>query len=122
MLRLAYLVNILILAPVAFAMLTGPGAVSSVFENKFGEAPELRVLVGCLWFAILVGSVVGLFVPAEMVGILLLQIVYKALFIALVLRPLYLEGGAAALPMGLSVTFLAIVLVWPVLLAIHWLR
>jgi hypothetical protein len=116
MLRFAYLCNILILVPVALTTLFSQRASTLIFEDKFAVAPEMTKLVGCLWTAILLGSIVGLADPRGMRALLLLQVVYKALFLTTVLLPLGLRGGWTALPQGLTVTFLLIVLVWPWLL------
>jgi hypothetical protein len=116
MIKLAYVLNILILVPVAGATMLSRDAGVTIFEGKFTDSTELRVLVGCLWAAILVCSVIGLIYPREMMGILVLQVIYKGLFLALILVPLMIREGTGAAPLGLTVSFVAIVLVWPVLL------
>jgi hypothetical protein len=113
MLRLAYIANILILVPVALATLASEQAMATVFEGKFAASAQLRILVGCLWTAILLCSVIGLFYPQEMIAILILQVIYKALFLALVIVPLLSAMGLASIPIGLSVSFALIVATYP---------
>jgi hypothetical protein len=113
MLRLAYLANIVILVPVALATLASEQAMATVFEGKFAESAPLRVLVGCLWTAILVCSILGLVYPQEMIAILVMQVIYKALFLALVIIPLLSTTALASIPMGLSVSFALIVATYP---------
>jgi hypothetical protein len=116
MLRIAYAANIAILVPVAAVTIVSRDASITIFEGKFTDSTELRVLVGCLWAAILACSIVGLAYPQAMIGILLLQVVYKGLFLALVLGPLMLCDGIGAVPWGLTISFVGITLVWPFLI------
>jgi hypothetical protein len=116
MLRLAYAANIVILVPVALATVASEQAMTTVFEGKFAESAALRVLVGCLWTAILVCSVIGLFYPQEMIAILVLQVIYKALFLALVIAPMVGTAGLASVPTGLSISFALIVAIYPLIL------
>ncbi|MGB0085856.1 MAG: hypothetical protein WBP94_10850 [Rhodomicrobiaceae bacterium] len=113
MLRAAYLFNVLVLVPVGLTTLLSPASMRLVFENKMQHAPELRMLVGCLWTAILVCSLIGLAKPELMIGILILQVVYKALFLVLVVLPLVVKRGLDAIPLGVAATSALIVLVWP---------
>jgi hypothetical protein len=116
MLHFAYVCNILILVPIALTALLSDRAATLIFENKFAAAPELTKLVGCLWTAILLGSIAGLVDPRGMRMLLMFQVVYKALFLATVLLPMAFRSGWGALPQGLTITFLLIVLLWPWLL------
>ena len=51
-----------------------------------------------------------------MVGILILQVIYKALFLTIFILPLWRSEGIGAIPTGLTLCFAAIVAVWPVFL------
>jgi hypothetical protein len=116
LLKIAYVANLLILVPVALPTLLSERGASAVFQSKFATDTPFRVLVGCLWTGIMVASAIGLFLPQAMAGVLVVQVVYKSLFLALVIVPLLREKGLVAIPMGVSVSFLAIVLLWPFLL------
>jgi hypothetical protein len=113
LLRMAYLANVLILLPVALATLLSARGAAAVIESKFPVDTPYRILVGCLWSGILMCSILGLFSPQRMVGIVILQVIYKALFLGIVIFPLWKSKGMDAVPMGLSLSFLVIVLVWP---------
>jgi hypothetical protein len=115
-LKIAYVANILILVPVCWGMFFG-GGVATVFEGRVDESEGLRLLVGSLWAAILFASVAGLFQPGFFAPVLLIQIVYKALWLAIFVAPLVLSGSADRAPMGISVCFLLIVVTYPV---IYW--
>ena len=108
----AYAFNILILAPVCYAMLLGNG-VGSVFEGKVEESAGLRLLVGSLWCAILMASIAGLLWPAFFAPVLLIQIVYKALWLIVFIMPLWL--ASKPFPVGISLVFVMIVVSYPVL-------
>ena len=114
-LRLAYAANILILVPVCYGLIVGNG-VASVFEGKVAESAGLRLLVASLYVAILATSVAGLKWPAFFAPILLAQIVYKTLWLLMFVAPLVVAGRSGDVPWGISGSFIAIVLIYPILL------
>lgn len=109
-LRAAYTANILILVPVAFSALAG---LTWVHEGRLDESPGWRTLSGSLWTAILAVSVYGLGHPKGACLILVFQVVYKSLWLALFALPRALSGRSAEVPRGIALSFLAIVLIWP---------
>ncbi len=115
LLKIAYGANIFILIPVAYAMLFGSG-VTNVFDGRVNESAGLRLMVGSLWAAILLTSVAGLFWPRFFAPILPIQIVYKAMWLALFVMPLAQTSGWNAAPKGISITFLMIVVTYPFIL------
>lgn len=114
-LRWAYAANILILVPVCYGLIAGSG-VAGVFEGKVAESAGLRLLVASLYVAILVASVAGLKWPAFFAPILIAQIIYKTLWLAMFVAPLVLVGRSGDVPWGISSSFIAIVLIYPILL------
>lgn len=117
MLRLPYVLNILILVPVCWAMYAGSGRLT-VFEGKVSWSDELAGLVAAFWTAILVASLAGLVWPRLFVPLLLVQVIYKTLFLAIFVVPLARQGGLNAVPLGITVSFALIVLTYP--MAIWW--
>lgn len=115
LLRLAYVANILILVPVVHAMLIG-GETTRVFEDRVADSAGLRIMVGSLWAAILLASIAGLGWPQFFAPVLLIQIVYKALWLVLFVAPAARRTGLTSIPFGISATFLVIVLTYPVIL------
>jgi hypothetical protein len=109
----AYIANILILAPVCYAMVAGSG-VAGVFEGKVAESAGLRLMVGSLWLAILLASLAGLRWPAFFAPVVLIQIVYKATWLAAFVLPLWQAGQP--IPGGITAVFVGIVIAYPVLL------
>ncbi|MEM9170075.1 MAG: hypothetical protein AAGC56_10515 [Pseudomonadota bacterium] len=114
-LRIGYAANIIILVPVCYAMVFGAG-VSTVFEGNVPESEGLRLLVASFWFAILLASIAGLVSPAFFAPILIVQIVYKSAWLATYVAPRLLTDGVGAVPMGVAITFGAIVLTYPLIL------
>jgi hypothetical protein len=114
-LRIAYGANILILLTVCAGMFAGPVGGQGVFQGQVPESAGLRLLVGSLWAAILLASIAGLRWPGFFAPVVLIQIVYKALWLAAFVAPLLLSGRADAVPWGIATVFAAIVLVYPLL-------
>lgn len=115
-LLLPYLANLLILLPIA------PGTLLALFDvgaGRFAESAGWRTLVGSLWSAILVGSVFGLFDPVRWSPLLVLQVVYKSLWLAVYVAPrLRTRERLEEIHPGIAITFLAIVATYP--FAIPW--
>lgn len=109
----AYILNIVILVPVVYAMLLGSG-VTNVFAGTVVESPGLRLMVGSLWFAILVASVAGLIWPSYFSPLLIVQVIYKSLWLILFVVPLWRAGQTV--PVGIAMSFVLIVITYPVLL------
>jgi hypothetical protein len=120
LLRLAYAANIIILVPVVWNMLSNRGGVTAVFEGSVEESPGLRIMVGSLWAAILVASTAGLVAPRLMAPILVVQVIYKATWLALFVWPLAQRTSWDAVPRGISLVFVCIVVSYPILLGVAW--
>ncbi len=116
-LLIPYALNIVILVPVCHAMLTGgglAGGASSIFEGKVADSAGLRLMVGSLWLSILLASIAGLRWPAFFAPIVLVQIVYKAVWLGAFVLPLWWVDKPY--PVGISVVFFAIVAGYPIAL------
>lgn len=117
MLRFAFLVNILILLPVCATMLLArDGGLSAIFGWTGGDVPAVRLMLLSLWLAILLASLAGLLWPRPLWPVLVIQILYKSLWLAIFAWPAFRSGGAAAVPWGVAGSFLFIVAVWPAVL------
>lgn len=111
LLRIAYGANVVILVPVVWSMFFS-GCTTGVFEGKVADSEGLRLLVGSLWLAILLASVAGLAAPGFFAPVLLVQVVYKSVWLGAYVWP---ARDAAGIPLGISTIFAAIVLTYPVL-------
>ena len=111
--QIAYLLNILILIPVAVPTLLG---LYDTAQGRFDESEGFRILVGAFWTAILVCSVAGLFRPEPFVAVLIIQLLYKSTWLAAYALPRLISGRAEEIPLGIAVSFVGIVIVWPFLI------
>jgi hypothetical protein len=114
-LKIAYAINILILAPVCTSLLLG-GGVSTVFGARVPESAGLRHMLAAMWLAIGIASGAGLFEPDAMAPVLLVQVIYKALWLLLYVAPLAARRRASQIPWGITSVFIGIVVSYPVML------
>lgn len=109
-LHFAYWANIAILTPIAAP------TVFRLFptdQARFAESAGWRVLVGALWSGILVLSILGLLHPLRYSPVLLLQLVYKSIWLTVYVAPRVVRGDWKTIPAGIALSFSAIVAVWP---------
>ncbi|MEM7626030.1 MAG: hypothetical protein AAF333_10420 [Planctomycetota bacterium] len=102
-LRGVYVANVLVAGWVGLTSLLSPAAAyTAVFTGTVsGEDSDLAVrLIGCLWAAIAIVSAAGLVWPTGMAGVLLIQLVYKSLWLIAVALPLVLRGVGAGPAVG----------------------
>jgi hypothetical protein len=116
LLRFCYAANIFILVPVCWSMFS-PGGVSRIFGAHVPESAGLRLMIASLWTAILLLSAYGLWKPAAVSPIILVQILYKSLWLICFVLPLILDGKGDTVPTGISLTFLMIVITYPLIYA-----
>ncbi len=109
-LRLAYAFNLLVLLPIAVP--TPPAAV----PHQSGEIRGERRLAGAggpLRTVILVLSALGLYAPLRYSLVLVLQVIYKTLWLLVFALPRVVNGRTHSIPWGITGSFIIIVLVWP---------
>lgn len=111
LLYLVYAANVLVAGWISITSLFYPRrALTSVFENTVDYSETIR-LVGALWGAIFLLSIVGFWFPRRMSVVLLLQLIYKGSWLLVVAWPAYRVG--ADYPRGMAVFFLVWVVVLP---------
>lgn len=109
-----YVANIVILVPVALGSLTGLLPIS---RGHFPESPGWRTITGSLWTGILVCSIAGLFYPIIFAPILLLQVLYKTLWLVFYVLPrLKSAASRKEIHWGMAVSFLLIVIFYPIVI------
>lgn len=105
--------NILILIPVCFSL----SCVDRANDPKgkvVGISPTgYRILVLSLWTAIMICSVIGLFFPKQMFPIMVLQIIYKSVYLYWAEWPAFKSSKPTEGPKGLIVSFIGIVMLYP---------
>lgn len=113
-LLIPYAFNVIVLIPIGLMTLLGGergGQLAS--QGKFPESEGFRTILGSLWTAILIGSVIGLFWPVAMSPLLLIQVIYKTLWLVVFVLPRWFSGRSNEVPWGIAGTFLVIVVSYP---------
>ena len=114
LLLLPYIANIVILIPVALGSLTGLLPIS---RGHFPESAGWRTITGSLWTAILACSIAGLFQPVVFAPVLLLQVIYKTVWLGYYVAPrLKYAYSRKEIHWGIAVSFLLIVISYPFLI------
>lgn len=109
-----YAFNILVLVPVGLLTLFGGEMGGQLAcQGKFPESEGFRTILGSLWTAILLASILGLVYPVAMSPLLLVQVTYKSLWLVVFVLPRLLDGRGGEVPWGIALTFLVIVVSYP---------
>jgi hypothetical protein len=109
--KIIYIANIIVAGWISISSLFFPKAAqATVFSNDFAYSEALR-LVGALWFAIFILSIIGLFYPEKMSLVLLFQLIYKASWLIFAALPAMLNHQPY--PKGMAVFFIVWVIVLP---------
>jgi hypothetical protein len=114
LLQVPYIFNIIVLVPVGFlTLLGGERGGRLACQGKFPESEGFRTILGSLWTAILIGSGVGLVFPVTMSPLLLIQVIYKSLWLLVFVLPRLRTGRISEIPWGIAATFAVIVVSYP---------
>lgn len=114
LLLLPYAFNVLVLVPIGLLTLFGGERGGRIAcQGKFPESAGFRTILGSLWTAILIGSGLGLFFPVAMSPLLLIQVIYKSLWLLVFVLPRLVGGRSGEVLWGISLTFLVIVVSYP---------
>ena len=109
--KLIYLANIVVAGWISITSLFFPKiAQQTVFSGDFAYSEAIR-LVGALWGAIFLLSILGLFYPMQMSLVLLFQLIYKSSWLLFAALPALLRG--APYPPGMAVFFVVWVVILP---------
>lgn len=108
--KIIYAANILVAGWISLVSIFSPKrAATTIFSGVYPNS-ELVKLIGCLWLAIAVISLLGLFRPYAFAPILLLQFIYKGTWLWVVALPAIREQRPY--PSGMAAFFL----IWCILL------
>jgi hypothetical protein len=116
LIKLMYFANIIVAGWISITSLFFPKTAQiTVFSNAFTYSEAIR-LVGALWGAIFILSVLGLFFPQKMNLVFLFQLIYKPSWLVFAALPASLKNEPY--PKGMALCFI----VWVVLLpfVIDW--
>jgi hypothetical protein len=111
MIKVMYAANILVAGWIGITSLFSPKlSAQTIFSNAYENTEVIR-LVGCLWLAIAILSVGGLFRPIVFSPVLLLQLIYKGSWLLVVALPAIQNNKAY--PYSMALFFLVWVLLLP---------
>lgn len=114
--KLIYIANMLVAGWISISSLFYPKiAQRTIFEGAFEYSESIR-LVGALWGAIFILSIIGLFYPQKMSLVLLFQLIYKFSWLIFAALPAILNKQPY--PKGMAIFFIIWVLLLP--FAIPW--
>ena len=109
--KLVYLANIIVAGYIGIVSLFFPKQSSAtIFQNSYPTTDIIR-LVGCLWLAIALLSLCGLWRPVTFSPVLLLQLIYKGSWLLVVAIPAIKNNQIY--PSGMAIFFTVWVLVLP---------
>lgn len=109
--KLIYMANIIVAGWIGITSLFFPKLSSAtIFQNSYQTTDIIR-LVGCLWLAIAILSVLGLWRTMTFSPVLLLQLIYKGSWLLVVANPAIKNNQPY--PTGMATFFLIWVLVLP---------
>lgn len=110
-LKVIYIANIIVAGWISISSLFFPKmAITTVFENNFSYSESIR-LVGALWAAIFILSILGVFFPHKMSLVLLFQLIYKSLWLIFAALPAMMNK--MPYPKGMAIFFIIWVMVLP---------
>lgn len=112
--RLVFAANVLVAGAVGLASLFGgPSALRTVWQAPLDPASQPVRVVGAFWTAIAVLSLCGLVWPRPFAAVLLVQLVYKASWLAVVALPAMLGSRTSQVPAGIATFFTVWVVILP---------
>jgi hypothetical protein len=120
-LKIVYIANIIVAGWISITSIFSPKTSSAtVFQNAYQQTEVIR-LVGCLWLAIAILSLLGLWRPISFSPILLVQLIYKGTWLLVVALPAIKNNQPY--PTGMALFFLVWVLVLPFIIPwTEWTR
>jgi hypothetical protein len=120
-LKIIYIANIIVAGWISITSISSPQkAAATVFQHAY-QPTEVMQLVGCLWLAIAVLSIFGLWRPISFSPILLVQLIYKGTWLLVVALPAIRNNQPY--PSGMALFFLIWVLTLPFVIPwSEWIR
>lgn len=118
-LKIVYIANIIVAGWISITSLFFPKTAQlTVFSNAFAYSEAIR-LVGALWGAIFLLSVLGLFFPQKMQIVLVFQLIYKSSWLLFAALPALLLHQP--FPKGMALFFIVWVISLPFVIEWKWL-
>jgi hypothetical protein len=113
LLRSIYIANIIVAGTVGWMSLFAPSRAARIVFSGTTEPNIPMQIVGSFWLTIALLSVAGLFSPVRFSIVLLLQLIYKSLWLLAIAIPAILAGKPDSIPIGMAIFFLIWAIVLP---------
>lgn len=112
-LRAVYAANIVVAGVVGVAALFSPRRGGAAVFSRAGNGDAPMTVLGALWTAIALSSVVGWWYPYSFSAVLVVQLIYKGLWLLVIALPWMIAGRRGPFPSGMAVFFAVWVIVLP---------
>ena len=121
MLEFAFAGNVLFVTPVILLLWFHKDGAGIVFGRHIPISDGLRILVASMWTSIVLVSIAGMKWEIELVGLLVFQIVYKAVFMIAYVAPRAIAGEWEKIPRLLTAIFvLGLICFPPMIIFDNW--
>ncbi|MEZ5878514.1 MAG: hypothetical protein R3D43_12640 [Tepidamorphaceae bacterium] len=121
MLEFAFAGNVLFVTPVILLLWFHKDGAGIVFGPHIPISDGLRILVASMWTSIVLVSIAGMKWEIELVGLLVFQIVYKAVFMIAYVAPRAIAGEWEKIPRLLTALFvLGLICLPPMIIFDNW--
>ena len=121
MLEFAFAGNVLFVTPVILLLRFHKDGAGIVFGPHIPISDGLRILVASMWTSIVLVSIAGMKWEIELVGLLVFQIVYKAVFMIAYVAPRAIAGEWEKIPRLLTAIFvLGLICFPPMIIFDNW--
>lgn len=109
LLRLMYVLSIIVAGSIGLLMVLSPSSVNSLMAMPT-DNPMVYGIAGSVFLAVALLSVLGLRSPLRFVPILLMELVYKTIWIVAVALPAYINGNFPSWAVATVVIFLVFII------------
>ena len=110
-LRIVYILNIIVAGQISVSSIINKDhAATTIFGNAY-QSSEFIKLIGCMWLAIAILSILGLWKPMTFTPVLLIQLIYKGTWLLVVALPAMQKS--MAFPKAVALFFLVWVIFLP---------
>jgi hypothetical protein len=105
-----YLANVLISGPIGLTTLVAPALVRALMGVPAGDPVHFGIAAGTIPLAFGIAGGIGLRFPLRMAPALLIQVLYKSLFLLGVILPQAIQGGIPGYAVPLALLFALFIL------------